>query len=97
MVDSADPAFERILVWADANADRISTPEELKPLAAYGVVSLELSYWINARCNLRRNCEVERAHFTWRAASGQLQRGQIVDIHLTVHDKARSRLLARAK
>ena len=40
VVSAADPAFDRLRVWVDANSDGVSQPDELKTLKSLGIVSL---------------------------------------------------------
>lgn len=37
LVDKHDPVFDELLLWRDANHDGVSQPEELTPLAVYGI------------------------------------------------------------
>jgi len=75
-----DPGYASLLLWSDANGDRISQPGELEPLAARGVVSIDLAYRTDARCDGRGNCEVERA--TFQMQDGVCRGGEVVDLHL---------------
>lgn len=43
-IDASDPAFAELLVWADRDGDRRSSPSELRSLEAAGVVSIDLGY-----------------------------------------------------
>ena len=79
-----DPDFAKLVLWADANGDRVSQPDELQPLAAAGVTSLELSFQIDPRCDSRGNCEKERAQFYFRTEDGQVRTGALIDVHLRV-------------
>ena len=88
VVDGADPSFRRLLVWRDANADRISQRAELVPAACAGVVALELRYHDVPRCDARGNCERERAVLRWRDAQGQPRTGAVVDVHLRLSPDA---------
>lgn len=81
-IDSADVAFDKLRLWADANADRVSASEELQPLAKRGVYSISLDFRSDSRCDERGNCEVERATFKWRDADGKEHQGEVVDVHL---------------
>jgi hypothetical protein len=78
----ADPGFSRLLAWSDRDGDRRSTPGELSPVSAWGIVSIDLGYTSEPRCDDRGNCEVERASFLYRDASGALRTGAVVDVHL---------------
>lgn len=79
-IDAADPAFASLLLWADHDGDRKSSPSELTPLSSI-VVSISLNYKVKPRCDARGNCERERSTIVWRDA-GKLRRGSVIDIHL---------------
>ena len=81
-IAAGDPEFARLVLWADHDADRRSTTWELTPVAAAGLVSVDLDYRKDARCDARGNCEVERASFTYRDGLGRLRGGEVVDVHL---------------
>lgn len=81
-IDAGDPEFARLVLWADHDADRRSTTWELTPVAAAGLVSVDLDYRKDRRCDARGNCEVERAAFTFRDGLGRLRAGEVVDVHL---------------
>ena len=49
VISAADAVFSRLRLWIDANHDGVSQPNELVPLAAAGVVSIELSYHTTGR------------------------------------------------
>jgi hypothetical protein len=83
-IASDDPAFAQLVLWSDLDGDRVSSPRELRPLSVAGVLSLRLSYTTDARCDVRGNCEVERASFVWRDSDGGLLEGAVVDVHLPV-------------
>jgi len=79
---AADPGFAALVVWSDGDGDRRSTGFELQPVAAFGLVAIELGYASERRCDLRGNCEVERATFTYNDALGRVRAGEVVDVHL---------------
>ncbi len=81
-ISAADPAFAALVLWTDGDGDRRSSGLELQPLAAMGLVAIELGYTRDRRCDARGNCEVERAAFTWRDALGRERGGEVVDVHL---------------
>jgi hypothetical protein len=81
-ITAADPGFAKLVVWADRDGDRRSSAGELTSAARWELVSIDLGYTSEPRCDARGNCEVERASFTWRDATGALRTGAIVDIHL---------------
>ncbi len=60
-VDAEDPAFFELVLWADRDGDRRSTPDELTPLADAGVRALPLAYTLDPACDDRGNCARERA------------------------------------
>lgn len=80
-IDARDAAFAELLVWADRDGDRQSSPDELAPLSSR-VVSLSLGYHRDPICDARMNCEGERASMQWRDGSGSLQTGSLVDVYL---------------
>jgi hypothetical protein len=77
-----DPGFARLLVWSDRDGDRRSAPGELAPASAWELLSIDLGYTSEPRCDARGNCEVERAAFRFRDAAGVERTGAIVDVHL---------------
>jgi hypothetical protein len=81
VIDAKDPAFAKLVVWRDADGDRASTAAELEPASA-SIVSIALDYGVEPRCDERGNCEVERARFTYRDASGAEREGAVVDVHV---------------
>ncbi|HVY49193.1 MAG TPA: calcium-binding protein [Minicystis sp.] len=82
VIDARDPAFVSLVVWADVDGDRRSSPRELTSLASRGVESIELAYTSHPRCDARGNCEVERAAFTYVDETGARHRGAVIDLHL---------------
>ena len=81
VLDTSDPAFGSLLVWADRDGDRQSAPNELTKLADT-VVEISLGYRREAHCDLRGNCEGERSSLTWRDATGTLHAGSAIDVYL---------------
>ncbi|HEY8376020.1 MAG TPA: calcium-binding protein, partial [Nannocystis sp.] len=81
-ISATDPAFRRLLLWADHDGDRRSSAWELTPIADAGVIAIGLSYRNDARCDDRANCEIERATFTFKNAHGHEQVGEVIDVHL---------------
>jgi hypothetical protein len=84
-ITADDPAFAELRVWSDRDGDRVSSPGELTSLAALGIVSLDLAFTIEPRCDARGNCEVERASFRYVDASGVERRGALIDVHMAAH------------
>ena len=76
------PNFSELVLWADGDADRRSSGLELQSLHALGLVSIELGYASDRRCDARANCEVERASFVWRDGLGRERTGEVIDVHL---------------
>ncbi len=81
VIDAADPTFTKLLVWRDADNSRTSEPGELS-LASLEVLSIDLAYTIDRRCDERKNCEVERAAFRTFDAHGNIVVGSVVDVHV---------------
>ena len=82
-IDRVDSRFDELVLWSDHDADKVSDFSELLPVTARGVVSIDLDYAIDRRCDGRDNCEVERAGFTYLDSAGSPQRGSVVDVHLS--------------
>ena len=80
-ITPSDPGFSRLLVWSDRDGDRRSTAGELAPAAAWELLSIDLGYTVDRRCDARGNCEVERASFRYRDSAGVERTGAIVDVH----------------
>jgi hypothetical protein len=86
-ITPADPGFSRLLVWSDRDGDRRSSADELAPASAASaceLLSIDLDYTSDPRCDARGNCEVERASFRYRDAAGVVRTGAVVDVHLRV-------------
>jgi hypothetical protein len=81
-IDTRDPAFSRLLVWADQDADRRATPAEIRSAARVTIESIALDYVSVPRCDARGNCEVERAPFVYRDATGAQRTGSVIDVRL---------------
>lgn len=81
-VDADDPGFAHLLVWTDVNGDRASSPDELRPLADFGITRLPVHYEITPRCDPRGHCEMERAPFTFLDGTGRVREGALIDVHL---------------
>jgi hypothetical protein len=77
-VDASDARFGELMLWRDWDADRLSTPDELEPLASAGVERLAVDYRIETECDARGNCGVQRAAFEFAGGTGE-----IVDIYLS--------------
>ena len=84
VIDAKDPAFGSLLVWRDANGDRVSQKSELTSLTVERVVSMSLGFSTVPRCDLRGNCERERSTFSW----GGGRSGSIVDVYLRVRSSS---------
>lgn len=82
LLDERDPAFAELVLWSDRDGDRRTGPGELAAVSQAGIVSIDLRYVSDPRCDGRGNCEVERAHIVYRDASGALRTGSVVDVHL---------------
>lgn len=76
-----DARWGELLVWADHNADRRSSPWELLPAASLDLVRIDLDYSSRRSCDRAGNCAVERASFSFRER-GAVRSGEVVDVHL---------------
>jgi hypothetical protein len=81
-ITPADKAWPRLVLWSDRDGDRASTPAEISPLAERRLLSIELAYTRDPRCDARGNCEIERATFRYLDEAGVERTGDIVDVHL---------------
>ena len=86
LIDVDDAAYHHLLLWADRDGDRRSTAAELEPLATR-VERIDLGVSKLRRCDDGGNCEVERSAMTWRDATGTLQAGAVIDVHLRLLDR----------
>jgi hypothetical protein len=82
VISAADSAFDSLVVWTDANQNRVADPGEVRSLRSMGVEAIELDYGKSPRCDARGNCEIETARFVYRSAFGQEKVGHVVDVHL---------------
>ncbi|UQA57533.1 calcium-binding protein [Polyangium aurulentum] len=81
-ITAEDPAFTKLVVWSDKDADRTSSSGELSSVSAWEIVSIDLDYVMAPRCDARGNCEGERAPFQYRDAAGVLRTGTVIDVRL---------------
>jgi hypothetical protein len=81
-ITESDSSFAKLLVWADADANRSSHGSELSSLSQHRIVSIDLAYRIERSCDARGNCEVEVAQFRYVDENGNMRTGRIVDVHL---------------
>lgn len=84
----ADPAFSRLLAWADADGDRRSSPAELRSLASAGITALDLDHTRQRVCDPRENCEGETSSFRY-VAGGLEGQGRVIDVYLRERPPAR--------
>jgi hypothetical protein len=82
LITAADPAFSRLVVWADRDGDRTSSSAELSSLGERGIIALELAFTRASHCDARGNCGIERASFRFADAGGAERSGMIIDLHL---------------
>ncbi len=80
-IDRADPMFASLVLWADRDGNRQSSPDELIA-ASTTIDSIELGYTLDARCDARLNCEREKSVMRYRDATGASRSGSIVDVYL---------------
>ena len=81
----ADAGWSQLRLWNDGDSDRVSSSTELTGLGARRLVSIDLAYAVEKRCDDRGNCEVERAGFRYVDESGVEKSGVIIDVHLRHH------------
>ena len=81
-ITAADPGFAKLLIWSDRDGDRRSSPGELSRAASAELISIDLDYVSDKRCDERGNCEIERASFRYRDATGIERTGAVIDVHL---------------
>jgi hypothetical protein len=82
-----DAGWSTLLVWSDRDANRTSVSSELGSAASWSLLSIDLAYQSDARCDARGNCEIERASFRYTDASGREQTGSVVDVHLKTQSR----------
>ncbi len=78
-ITKRDPAFASLLTWRDHNQDRRADQSELSTIESEGVLAIDLGFHRATRC-VGTACEVERASFEFRGASG-IATGDVVDVH----------------
>jgi hypothetical protein len=78
----ADAGWSQLKLWNDGDADRVSSSRELTGLGARRLVSIDLAYAVERRCDDRGNCEEERAGFRYIDEAGVEKSGVIIDVHL---------------
>jgi hypothetical protein len=78
-IDAADAAYARLALWADRNADRACSPDELVSLASAGVVSIDLAY-ASAPLPNASGGSYEGEQATFQMTGGK--RGRVVDVYL---------------
>ena len=79
-VDALDARFGELLLWRDHDADRLSSPDELEPLAHAGIERLPVAFRVQTQCDERGNCGVQRAAFEFAGGVGEL-----IDLYLSCH------------
>lgn len=78
----ADPAFADLVLWSDRDDNRRGELAELLPVRDANLVAIDLAYASRIECDARGNCGRERARFEFRAPTGELRSGEIVDVYL---------------
>nr|HRO68350.1 EF-hand domain-containing protein [Pseudobdellovibrionaceae bacterium] len=83
IIDKKDAVYKRLRLWADADGDGISTPQEMKTLQEMRVESISLDYERNSVRPIGQTAEErQKSTFRFRTQDGVLQTGSIVDIWL---------------
>jgi hypothetical protein len=80
VLNAKDPAFAKLLLWADRDGDRKSAKDELRWLSSV-VIAIPLAHELEPRCR-RGNCEGERGALSWRDATGRARAGAVIDVYL---------------
>jgi hypothetical protein len=80
-IDKDDPAFARLVLWADRDRDGRSSPDELAPASAT-LVSISLAAQPVHDCDARDNCAGLVATLRWRDGRGIEHTGKVVDVYL---------------
>ena len=80
-ITAEDDGFARLVVWSDADGDRATSIGEQRP-ASSSIVRINLAFHSQPHCSSTGNCEIERATFVYRDASGEQRTGEVVDVHL---------------
>ena len=78
----ADPAFADLVLWTDRDGDRRGELAELLPVREASLVAIDLAYASRVECDERGNCGRERSRFEFRAPTGEVRSGEIVDVYL---------------
>jgi len=86
-ITQADSSFADLVLWGDHDADRRSTAWELTSLSSAGIIAIDLAFRDDdPRCDVRGNCEIERAVFEFEDRYGVVRSGEVVDIHVTCEE-----------
>lgn len=81
-ITKLDAEFAKLILWSDIDIDKRGTPFEFESMAMRGIVSIELIYESWPECDVRGNCQIERASFTFVDPDGAVQEGRVIDLHL---------------
>ena len=81
-IDAADPAFEQLIVWTDANGDGQSSPEELFGLYEIGIESISLDSTTVNETDDNGNTVRKLGSFEWTDGTT----GQIAEYSFAVND-----------
>ncbi len=81
-IDARDERFSELVLWSDHDGDKRGTLAEMEPLSMRSVLSIDLGYTIDRQCDDRGNCGVERSAFTFVDSTGNIAKGEVVDLHL---------------
>lgn len=79
-IDSKDPIFSKLYLWADKNSDGYSQPEELSPISSRKVSSIKLKYSNRDATNFDNRARVrEKGKFTF-LENGKEKSSNIYDV-----------------
>lgn len=83
MITAADPVFAELVLWSDHDGDRRGDLRELMPVESVDLVAIHLGARRTSECDARGNCGGLRSAFEFRGASGELERGEVIDVFLS--------------
>ncbi|HEY0133654.1 MAG TPA: hypothetical protein VGB85_06225, partial [Nannocystis sp.] len=81
-ISPTDARWGELVLWADHDADRVSTQWELLPLASFEVVEIDLGYSDRPSCDANGNCGRERAAFVYRTGGAE-RSGEVIDVRVS--------------
>lgn len=77
LITEADAIWPQLRIWLDANADGVSTADEMRTLKSYGIAALETIPRINKRVDAAGNVI---PYWAWALQHGRAGRAAMVDV-----------------